>query len=375
MNIAIDIDDTLTESFDYFLPYVAEFFGADAETLREQNISYSTLPEAWKPRELDFCKATYDRTAADTPFKPDAAWGVETLRRMGHRIVIITGRSTAFYTDPYETTARELAKGGIVYDKLICTLDKAAACLEEDIGLLIDDLPENCAQVAAKGIPAVIFSGKGNRDRDTEFPRVANWAQAVAAVEAVRRGYPSRETAHALLTSAVAQNPGPWGDHSYVAAHCAEAIAAACGMDAEKAYVLGLLHDIGRRFRVRDLGHLYYGWQYMQRLGFPTVARICLSHSFPNQDLSLYIGKIDIPHEEAEHVKELLAAMVFDDYDRLIHLCDALAGSEGVLDIEERMADVKRRYGSYPQAQWDQNLALKRYFEEKAGKDIYSIVK
>lgn len=24
MNIAIDIDDTLTESFDYFLPYVAE---------------------------------------------------------------------------------------------------------------------------------------------------------------------------------------------------------------------------------------------------------------------------------------------------------------------------------------------------------------
>ena len=26
MNIAIDIDDTLTESFDYFLPYVAEYF-------------------------------------------------------------------------------------------------------------------------------------------------------------------------------------------------------------------------------------------------------------------------------------------------------------------------------------------------------------
>ena len=25
MNIAIDIDDTLTESFDYFLPYVAEY--------------------------------------------------------------------------------------------------------------------------------------------------------------------------------------------------------------------------------------------------------------------------------------------------------------------------------------------------------------
>ena len=48
MNIAIDIDDTLTESFDYFLPYVAEYFDVDEETLRKQNISYSNLPKEWK---------------------------------------------------------------------------------------------------------------------------------------------------------------------------------------------------------------------------------------------------------------------------------------------------------------------------------------
>lgn len=63
-----------------------------------------------------------------------------------------------------------------------------------------------------------------------------------------------------------------------------------------------------------------------------------------------------------------------DDYDRLIQLCDSMAGSQGVLYIEERMADVKRRYGSYPQEKWDSNLALKKYFEEKAGRDIYGIV-
>jgi len=63
-----------------------------------------------------------------------------------------------------------------------------------------------------------------------------------------------------------------------------------------------------------------------------------------------------------------------DDYDRLIQLCDSLAGAEGVLDIEERMGDVKRRYGSYPQPIWDKNLALKAYFEEKIGQDIYTVV-
>lgn len=63
------------------------------------------------------------------------------------------------------------------------------------------------------------------------------------------------------------------------------------------------------------------------------------------------------------------------DYDRLIQLCDALAGSEGVLDIEERMTDVKKRYGCYPQAKWDSNIYLKKYFEKKANGNIYEIVK
>ena len=37
---------------------------------------------------------------------------------------------------------------------------------------------------------------------------------------------PTRETAEKLLQEAEACNPGPRGDHSRVAAHCAEAIAA-----------------------------------------------------------------------------------------------------------------------------------------------------
>ena len=73
-------------------------------------------------------------------------------------------------------------------------------------------------------------------------------------------------------------------------------------------------------------------------------------------------------------INAVLDQVIFDDYDRLIQLCDALAGSERVLDIEERMGDVKRRYGAYPQEKWDTNIRLKEYFEQKAGRDIYAIV-
>lgn len=144
-------------------------------------------------------------------------------------------------------------------------------------------------------------------------------------------------------------------------------------MDAEKAYVLGLLHDIGRKFGVRHLGHVSDGYRFMMSLGYDDAAKICLTHSFNNHTVDEYIGKLDVSEEEMKMIKAELARTVYDDYDRLIQLCDSLAGAEGVLDIEDRMNDVKKRYGFYPQDKWDSNMRLKRYFEEKMKKDIYLV--
>ena len=188
-------------------------------------------------------------------------------------------------------------------------------------------------------------------------------------------GYPDRVEAERLVMDAESANPGPWGDHSRVAARCAEKIAAAAGMDPEKAYVLGLLHDIGRKFGVKHLGHVYDGYHYMLSLGYADAARICLTHSFSQPTLDVYIGNRDIPEQQQAELQILLEGIVYDDYDRLIQLCDCLAGAEGVVDMEARMADVKRRYGSYPQEKWEANMALMRYFEEKTGEALREIVK
>ena len=156
---------------------------------------------------------------------------------------------------------------------------------------------------------------------------------------------PARTEAERLLREAERCNPGPWGNHSRVAAHCAEKIAELCeGMDAEKAYILGLLHDIGRKFGVRHLGHVSDGYTYMMSLGYEEAAKICLTHSFQNQSMEDYIGKSDTSDEEQKLIHTALGNVVMDDYDRLIQLCDALAGSEGVLDMEERMEEIGRAH-------------------------------
>ena len=191
----------------------------------------------------------------------------------------------------------------------------------------------------------------------------------------MKRGYPVTEEAERLLREAESCNPGPWGNHSRVAAYCARRIAKIAGLDAEKAYVLGLLHDIGRKFGIKHLAHVYDGYQYMMSLGYTEAARICLTHSFCCPKLDVYIGNFDISQEQQNELQTMLEDLTFDDYDRLIQLCDCLAGSEGVVDMEARMLDVKKRYGFYRQDKWDTNLWLKAYFEEKTGSDIYELLR
>ena len=57
----------------------------------------------------------------------------------------------------------------------------------------------------------------------------------------------NRKEAEELLLEAKQLNNGPWIEHSKNVALLAEKIATKAEMNSEKAYVLGLLHDIGRR--------------------------------------------------------------------------------------------------------------------------------
>ena len=73
-------------------------------------------------------------------------------------------------------------------------------------------------------------------------------------------------------------------------------------------------------------------------------------------------------------IRDRLEEVELDDYDRLIQLCDSISGAEGVMDIIDRMSDVKRRYGYYDPEKWNTNLGLKEYFERKMGMDLYTAV-
>jgi hypothetical protein len=183
--------------------------------------------------------------------------------------------------------------------------------------------------------------------------------------------------AQSILREAEGLNPGPWADHSRHVAETARYIAAACqGLDPQQAYVLGLLHDIGRRFGVTDGRHVLDGFCFLKKLGYPDAARICLTHSFPLHDTRTYAGVWDTNEEEKQEVETLLAAVQYDDYDRLIQLCDAIALPSGPVLIEKRLVDVTLRHGfnDFTLSKWRGYFELRTYFEQKIGQSIYALL-
>ena len=187
----------------------------------------------------------------------------------------------------------------------------------------------------------------------------------------------NRQTAEQALVDAEQANPGRWGDQSrYVAIAC-ENIAARCeGMDSELAYLLGLLHDIGRYAGVTSEKHLIDGYRYCMERGWEKAAQVCLTHGFPVQDIHKGIGKFDVSEEEYRFMEEFIENAKYDDYDRLVQLCDALALPDGCCLLEKRFVDVVLRYGVHDCTveRWKKVLEIKEDFEKRMGCSIYDVL-
>lgn len=188
---------------------------------------------------------------------------------------------------------------------------------------------------------------------------------------------PDLQTAEELLREAEKLNPGIWVQHNRVSGKCAKAIATCCdNLDENAAYVLGLLHDIGRREGIMDLRHILSGYKYMMKLDYTDSARICLTHSFPYKNVDSYNGENDCTLDETNFIQSFIDKTDYDDYDRLIQLCDALSFPEGPMWLEKRLVAVvlKKGFNDLTIPKWKSLLQLKEYFDSKTGTDIYKVL-
>lgn len=186
---------------------------------------------------------------------------------------------------------------------------------------------------------------------------------------------PTKEISEYELSIAEESNPGPWIKHSINTGIAARSIADKIkGLDSEKAYILGILHDIGRRGGVVTIPvHVYEGYKYALSNGWNEVAKICMTHSYPLMHKEFNFepdNEVDIA------IKEYILDCQCDDYDLLIQLCDSLAMDYGFCILEKRFVDVARRYGIWENTidRWNKTFQIKEYFEKMMGCSIYDVL-
>ena len=149
-------------------------------------------------------------------------------------------------------------------------------------------------------------------------------------------------------------------------------------MNSEKAYVLGLLHDYGKKYPEKETGvfHGRRGYDEMMSMGYPDVAEICLTHTFyaPNFSFDSFPS---YTLDDLVWAKNKMANITFNDYDLLVQLCDMFFEGLNKVRIEDRFQGIIKRYNlQFTDIENSYNHALenKKYFESKIHTDIYNLL-
>jgi uncharacterized HAD superfamily protein len=186
MNIGIDIDDTITHTYETFLPMVAVKYGMNLKKLQMQKPSYAMLRNIL-PNYDKFASENFPAVAKVVPLREGVIEVLTKLRAEGHKIIFMTARNKKEFRDPYKISYDFLSVNNVPYDKLIVDIsDKAQRCIVEGIDLFIDDNNDNCRSVKKTGIETwqfgTVFTTKiKGIDRVTTWNEVYNRIQEMCA--------------------------------------------------------------------------------------------------------------------------------------------------------------------------------------------------
>ncbi len=145
-------------------------------------------------------------------------------------------------------------------------------------------------------------------------------------------------------------------------------------LNPQKAYLMGLLHDIGKlKEQHLQRHHGVIGYEILKDID-EDIARVCLTHMFyynkkPKFDKTFFNNQDDY-----DFVCEYLEKSSINEYDKLIQCADGFADKRGLVTLEQRAEDFEKRHNmKVPSKALEGVISLKSYFEGKINQDIYSL--
>ena len=189
----------------------------------------------------------------------------------------------------------------------------------------------------------------------------------------------SIEKVYSFLEDAPRKNKDLWIKHSINVAIVAERLAEQLKLDSKKAYVLGLIHDIGRRKKEHvGLRHIIEGYNFLEEQGYKEEARVCLTHTFYSRSLvkpNLTKENTNLTRNEIEFISDYINKNGFNIYDKILQIADNMGSATGINTVERRRTESMLRYGitDVSEKNLREIFKVQNEIEEKLGFSLYKI--
>jgi len=188
MNIAIDIDDTISETFETIMPYAIKFTIEDLKRVPKLEMTgtyrthfYVVDICKWKKLEaMKFWLKYYVQILKNVNCKKFAPEVIKKLKENGNKIFLVTARKGFNKDQTKQITKKWLEENNIEYDELVLEAeDKLKILQEKDIDIFIDDSYDNCSNVAENSdIKVYMMDSKVNEKFEHEkIQRVYSWPE------------------------------------------------------------------------------------------------------------------------------------------------------------------------------------------------------
>lgn len=189
MRIGIDIDDTITNSYQEIFEQIGKYYNVNSYYLIEEGYKYEDVSKDENnfPGYINFCRTIVEDLLKTVSVKHGAKEMIKKLHDEGNEIVLITARDYEEFSNPYDLTRQFLKENGIYYDKLYVGIkQKGRFCKANNIDVLVDDSVTHCTSAKENNIPHLLLDNTFNRDA-RELDRVYGWYDAYNALQNLKQ--------------------------------------------------------------------------------------------------------------------------------------------------------------------------------------------
>ena len=194
MNIGIDIDDTISNTFETFLPYMKKFVEQDLNRKLDLNLSsrvdYYNIIEKYGVSEEEariFWVNYYVSILESVKPKKSSVEVINQIKEKGNKVFLITARFDDGIVDVKVITEKWLEQNNIKYDKLIINShNKLEIAKQEEIDIFVDDSIRNCEMISSGNIKTYMFTTENNNYYENEkIEKVISWDEFYEKIKEV----------------------------------------------------------------------------------------------------------------------------------------------------------------------------------------------